>query len=75
MRHVDDHLLRKTVTQRDEAARWRDAAWIAGDLLAKWFWRHPVILKKIAPIVPEISDVLKSRDITKIELLLNRAAK
>ena len=55
-----------------EARRWAKASMKAGDLLSKWFWKHPRILKAIAPKLPEIIDVLKSADIQKIEVMLEQ---
>jgi len=59
----------------DEARRWAVASMKAGDLLSKWFWKHPRILKTIAPKLPEIIDVLKAADIQKIEVLLEHGWK
>lgn len=52
--------------------RWQRAALRAGLLLEKWWRIHHIILTAIAPILPDIIEVLKSGDLDKIEDMLGR---
>lgn len=53
-----------------DGERWRRASRAAGQLLERWYTKHPVILRKIAPLLPTIMRALKDADIDEIENLL-----
>jgi hypothetical protein len=58
---------------RNDAERWVGASQTAGRWLDYWYSKHPIILKKIAPLLPTIIKVLKEADLNEIERLFAQA--
>lgn len=57
----------------EQVARWVGASVTAGKWLNYWYSKHPKILRKIAPLLPKIIEVLQSADINEIERLFREA--
>lgn len=56
-----------------QVARWVNASITAGRWLDYWYKKHPIILRKIAPLLPTIIKVLKEADLDEIERLFAQA--
>jgi hypothetical protein len=57
----------------EQVARWIGASVTAGMWLDRWYQKHPKILRKIAPLLPKIIEVLQTADINEIERLFRAA--
>jgi len=60
--------------EKQQLQRWVNASKTAGMWLNRWYQKHPRILRKIAPLLPTIIQVLQTADIDEIERLFNEAA-